>query len=113
MEAKVFKMVFRCNKIHTTKTFESEYGIHAVPRRSTVKYNSKLIREALSKLEPTLGSGNVQALIYTLELNGLPLSNNNAEYSFVEIRAAVEEIFGSGAPLMLKPFAEMLYEIAA
>lgn len=84
-----------------------------MPRQSTVKYNSKIIREALRKLEPTLGSGNVQALIYTLECNGLPLSNDKAEYSFAEIRAAVEEIFGSGAPLMLKPFAEMLYEIAA
>lgn len=112
MQVKVCKMVFRCKNIQQ-RLFESEYPIHAVPRQSNFKYNSKIIREALRILEPTLGSGNVQALIYTLEFNGLSLSNNNAEYTFAEIRAAVEEIFGSGAPLMLKPFAEMLYEITA
>ena len=84
-----------------------------MPRQSNVKYNSKLIRDALRKLDLTLGSGNIQALIYTLEFSGLPLSNDKSEYSFSHIRSAIEEIFGAGAPLMLKPFEEALCELAA
>jgi len=84
-----------------------------MPRPSKVKYNGKMISEALRKLEPTLGGGNVQALMYALELNGLPLSTKNSEYTLAEIRSAVEKIFGPASDLMLKPFAEMLYEIAA
>ncbi|HEY7507391.1 MAG TPA: hypothetical protein VH621_07260 [Nitrososphaera sp.] len=81
-------------------------------KRSNAKYNSKTIRNALGKLEATLGNGNVQALIYTLEFSGILLSNDSNEYSFSQIRSAIEEIFGAGAPLMLKPFEERLCELA-
>ena len=81
-------------------------------KRSNAKYNSKTIRSALGKLESTLGGGNVQALIYTLAFSGISLSNDSYEYSFSQIRTSIEEIFGAGAPLMLKPFEETLCELA-
>ena len=98
--------------IYTLGLFSPAIDVYAMSRRSSAKYNSKTIRDALGKLESTLGGGNVQALIYTLEFSGISLSNDSNEYSFSQIRSAIEEIFGVGAPLMLKPFEETLCELA-
>ena len=64
-------------------------------------FTSRTIIVALQSLEPTLGRATIDAIIYDLEIYGLPLVNEHVKYSLAEIKIAIEKIFGDAAPLFL------------
>jgi hypothetical protein len=65
-------------------------------------FTSRTIVVALRSLEQTLGRATIDAIIYDLEIYGLPLVNEHVKYSLAEIKVAVEKIFGEAAPLFLE-----------
>jgi hypothetical protein len=71
-------------------------------------FSAKALRKAFQALEPTLGRGNIDALIHDLEMYGLPLVNERQEYSLAEIKVAIEKIFGEAAPLFTERLVRAL-----
>jgi hypothetical protein len=54
----------------------------------------------------------VDALIYDFEVYDLPLVNDRTEYSFAEIKIAIEKIFGDATHLFLERMVRALNAVA-
>jgi hypothetical protein len=66
-----------------------------------MRFTSKQIKHALQELEKLLGRATVEAMIYDLEMYGLPLVNDRQTYTLNEIENALRKIFGDEATLLL------------
>jgi hypothetical protein len=76
-----------------------------------IRFTSRAITAALRSLEQVLGRATVEAIEYDFETYGLPLVNEHVQYSYAEIRTAVEKIFGEAAPLFLERFDRALIQV--
>lgn len=72
-------------------------------------YLSKTIRNALYKLESSLGRATVDTIIQDMEIYGTPLVNDHVSYTIAEITLAMEGIFGiEGSKIIIERLKKTL-----